>query len=145
MNEMSMVTYIGLNFQAAINDDDTEDEVEITDLFLSSEERQMLQHQHFTTPYLYELEAKGSPIWQMHNDNKVHSPHNYEKSKSTFLLVCNFLKKLLPKGDYCEIYICWKGEEGEDSEKKFELLLDQLSIDQLEMNEKYLITIKNQF
>lgn len=109
---MSMVTYIGLNFQAAINDDDMEDEVEITDLFLSSEERQMLQHQHFTTPYLYELEAKGSPIWQMHNDNKVHSPHNYEKSKSTLLLVCNFLKNFCQKVIIAKSTFAGRGRRG---------------------------------
>ncbi|WP_155590792.1 hypothetical protein [Lysinibacillus cavernae] len=140
---MSMATYIGLNFPVAINDDYMENEVEIRGVFLDSEDCQILQHKHFTTPFLYELETKGDPLWQMHDENKVHSPHNYEKSTRTFLHVCDFLKDLLPKGDFCEIYVCWMGEEGEDSEKKFELMLDQRPIVQLEINEKCLITIKN--
>lgn len=97
----------------------------------------------FTTPYVYEIETKGEPIWQMHNENKVSSPHNYEKAKKTFLHVCDFLKNFLSKGDYCEIYICWIGEEGEDHEKKFELSLYQLPVDEVEIDEKCLMMLRN--
>ncbi len=139
---MSMTTYIGLNFPVEINDDYTEEDVTITYVFSESEDRPMVQDQHFTTPFVYELETKGDHIWDMHNDNKIHSPHNYEKSKRTFLEVCDFLKKVLPKGDYCEIYICWNGEEAEDSEKKLDLKLEQLPVEQIEIYEKCLIHIE---
>lgn len=140
---MSMVTYIGLNFPVEINDDYTAEDVNITYVFSESEDRQMVQDQHFTTPFVYELQTKGDYIWDMHNDNKIHSPHNYEKSKRTFLQVCDFLKKVLPKGDYCEVYICWNGEEAEDSKKTFELRLAKLPVEQVEIYEKCLITLKN--
>ncbi|MFL1996106.1 hypothetical protein VYF65_001555 [Lysinibacillus irui] len=97
---MSMVTYIGLNFPVEINDDYTEEDVNITYVFSESEDRQIVKNQHFTTLFVYELETKGDYIWDMHNDKKILSPHNYEKSKRTFLEVCDFLKKVLPKGDY---------------------------------------------
>lgn len=94
---MVMVTYIGLNFPVEINDDYTEENVNITYVFSESEDRQIVQDQHFTTPFVYELQTKGDYIWDMHNDNKIHSPHNYEKSKRTFIQVCDFLKKYFRK------------------------------------------------
>jgi len=140
---MSMATYIGFNFPVEIQDDYTENEVDINYFFSVKENRQIVQAKHFTTPYVYEIETKGEPIWQMHNENKVYSPHNYEKAKRTFHHVCDFLKKFLPKGDYCEIYICWIGEEGEEHEKKLALLLDQLSVDEVEIVEKCLMKVRN--
>ncbi|MBX8946718.1 MULTISPECIES: hypothetical protein [Lysinibacillus] len=140
---MSMATYIGFNFPVEIQDDYTENEIDIIYFFSVEENRQIVQAKHFTTPYVYEIETKGEPIWQMHNENKVSSPHNYEKAKKTFLHVCDFLKNFLSKGDYCEIYICWIGEEGEDHEKKFELSLYQLPVDEVEIDEKCLMMLRN--
>lgn len=122
---MSMVTYIGLNFPVEINDDYTEEVVNITYVFSESEDRQIVKNQHFTTLFVYELETKGDHIWDMHNDKKILSPHNFSK------------------GDYCEIYICWNGEEAEDSKKKLDLKLEQIPIEQIEIYEKCLITLKN--
>ena len=140
---MSMATYIGFNFPVEIQDEYTENEVDINYFFSDKENRQIVQAKHFTTPYVYEIETKGEPIWQIHNENKVYSPHNYEKAKRTFLHVCDFLRSVLPQGDYCEIYICWIGEEGEDHEKKFELPLDPLPVDEVEIDEKCLMIMKN--
>ncbi|KPN94733.1 hypothetical protein [Lysinibacillus sp. ZYM-1] len=139
---MSMATYIGLNFPVEINDDYTEDEVEINYVFSDQENRQAVQQKHFSTPYIYEIATKGAPIWDMHDENKMYSPHNYEKSKRTFLHVFDFLKDLLAKGDYCEIYICWVGEEEDNCENKFELTLNESPVNEIEIYEKCLITMK---
>lgn len=140
---MSMVTYIGLNFTVTLNEYDTGDEVEIDYVFSDEEDRQLVQQKHFTTPYIYEIFERGNPIWGMNEYEKVHSPHNYEKSKKTFLHVCELLKKLLPEGDYCEMYICWLGEEAEECESIIEVNLKDLQIEGIDLYEKYFVRIEN--
>ncbi|WP_108671358.1 hypothetical protein [Peribacillus acanthi] len=140
---MSMATYIGLNFEVKINEYYTEEEVEIDYVFSDEENRNVVQQKHFTTPYIYEVSEKGHPIWQMNEDQRIHSPHNYEKSKKTFLYLCDLLKQLLPKGDYCEIYICWLGEEDEEREKITEIHLNNLQIRSIDIEEKCFIRVEN--
>lgn len=140
---MSMVTYIGLNFEMKLNEHYTKDEVEIDYVFSDEENRKVVQQKYFTTPYLYEVAQKGHPIWEMNEYHKIHSPQNYEKSKKTFLYLCDFLKKLLSKGDYCEIYICWLGEEEEKHEGNLKIDLNNLQIDKTEIHEKCFIRIEN--
>lgn len=140
---MSMATYIGLNFSAKLNEYYTEDEVEIDYVFSDEENRNVVKQKHFTTPYIYEVSEKGNPIWQMNEYQKIHSPHNYEKSKKTFLYLCNLLKELLGQGDYCEVYICWLGEEDEEREVELKINLNNLQIDAIDIYEKYFIRIEN--
>ncbi|WP_409368053.1 hypothetical protein [Lysinibacillus sp. 38-6] len=140
---MSMVTYIGLNFTVTLNEYYTEDEVEINYVFSSEENRSVVQQKHFTTPYIYELSEKGHPIWEMNAYQKTHSPHNYEKSKKTFLQLCHLLKDVLPEGDFCEVYICWLGEEDEQHEDELIIHLQDLQIEALEIVEKCHIRIEN--
>ncbi|MET4559628.1 hypothetical protein ABIA69_000771 [Lysinibacillus parviboronicapiens] len=140
---MSMATYIGLNFSVKLNEDYTEDEVEIDYVFSSEEDRNVVKQKHFTTPYIYEVFEKDEPIWRMNEDQKIHSPHNYEKSKKTFLYLCHLLKELLPKGDYCEVYICWLGEEVEECEGELKFNLNNLQIEAIDIYEKYFIRIEN--
>lgn len=140
---MSMVTYIGLNFTVTLNEYYTEDEVEINYVFSSEENRSVVQQKHFTTPYIYELSEKGHPIWEMNAYQKTHSPHNYEKSKKTFLQLCHLLKDVLPEGDFCEVYICWLGEEDEQHEDELIIRLQDLQIEALEIVEKCHIRIEN--
>ena len=141
--KMSMVTYIGLNFTVTLNEYYTEDEVEINYVFSNEENRSVVQQKHFTTPYIYELFEKGHPIWEMNAYQKTHSPHNYEKSKKTFLHLCHLLKNLLPQGDFCEVYICWLGEEDEQHEDELIIHLHDLQIEALEIVEKCYIRIEN--
>ncbi|MGC9934916.1 hypothetical protein [Priestia aryabhattai] len=140
---MSIATYIGLNFAVKLNEYYTEDEVEIDYVFSDEENRKVVQQKYFTTPYLYEIAEKGNPIWEMNEYHKFHSPHNYEKSQKTFLYLCDLLKKSLPKGDYCEIYICWLGEEEEEHEGNLKIDLNNLQIDTIEIYEKCFIRIEN--
>ncbi len=139
---MSMATYIGLNFAVKLNEYYTEDEVEIDYVFSDEENRNVVKQKHFTTHYIYEVSEKGHPIWQMNEYQKIHSPHNYEKSKKTFLYLCHLLKELLPQGDYCEIYICWLGEEDEEREDELKINLNNLQIEEIDIYEKCFIRIE---
>ncbi|MFF2175568.1 hypothetical protein ACFVT8_03745 [Lysinibacillus sp. NPDC058147] len=140
---MSIATYIGLNFPVKLNEYYTEDEVEIDYVFSDEEDRDVVKQKHFTTPYIYEIYEKGNPIWQMNAYQKIHSPHNYENSKKTFLYLCHLLKELLPQGDYCEVYICWLGEEDEEREGELKIDLNNPQIEAIDIYEKYFIRIEN--
>lgn len=140
---MSMTTYIGLNFSVKHNEYHTSDEVEIDYVFSEEENRNVVKQKQFTTPYIYEVSEKGNPIWEMNEYQKIHSPHNYEKSKKTFLHLCHLLKELLPQGDYCEVYICWLGEEDEVREGELKINLNNLQIEAIDIYEKYFIRIEN--
>lgn len=140
---MSMATYIGLNFEVQLSEYLTKDEVEICYVFSDEENRGVVKQNHFTTSSIYEVSEKGHPIWQMNEYHRIHSPHNYEKSKKTFLYLCHLLKELLPQGDYCEIYICWLGEEGEEREGNLKIDLNALEIETIEIYEKCLLRIDN--
>lgn len=140
---MSVVTYIGLNFSVKLNEYYTEDEVEIDYVFSDEENREVVKQKHFTTPYIYEVSEKGNPIWQMNEYQKIHSPHNYEKSKKTFLYLCHLLKELLPQGDYCEVYICWLGEEDEKLESELKIKINNPQIEAIDLYERCFIRIEN--
>ena len=85
----------------------------------------------------------ANPIWQLTDYNKVNSPHNYEKSKKTFLNLCHSLKELLPEGDFCEVYICWDGEENEEREVELKINLNDLQIEAIQIYEKCFIRVEN--
>ena len=140
---MSMATYIGLNFPVKLNEYYAENEVEINYVFSDEEHRNVVKQKHFSTPYIYEVSEKGEPIWQINEYQKIHSPHNYEKSKKTFQHLCHLLKELLPQGDYCEIFICWLGEEVEEREDYSKIDLNNLQIEAIEIFEKCFIRIEN--
>ncbi|HAU34959.1 hypothetical protein MKX57_15725 [Lysinibacillus sp. FSL M8-0216] len=140
---MSMATYIGLNFTVKLNEYYTEDEVEIDYVFSKEKNRNVVKQKHFTTPYIYEVSEKGHPIWEMNEYQKTYSPHNYEKSKITFLYLCHLLKGLLPQGDFCEVFICWLGEEDEKREDELKINLNDLQIEAIDIYEKCFIRIEN--
>lgn len=141
--KMSMITYIGFNFTVKVNEYYTEDEVEIDYVFTEEENRNVVKQKHFTTSYIYEVSEKGQPIWQMNEYQKIHSPHNYEKSKKTFLYLCHLLKEMLPQGDFCEVYICWLGEEDKEHEDELKINLNDLQIEAIDIYEKCFIRIEN--
>lgn len=140
---MSMITYIGFNFPIKLSEDDIENEFEVDYVCPNEEHRKIVRQKHFTTPYIYEVLQFTNPIWQLTDYHKVNSPHNYEKSKKTFLSLCNSLKKLLPTGDFCEVYICWNGEENEERELELKINLNDLQIKAIGIDEKCFIRVQN--
>lgn len=140
---MSMATYIGLNFPVKLPEEYTEERIEIDYVFSDEENRHAVKQKHFTAPYIYEISETIQPIWEMNDYQKNQSPQDYEKAKKTFLSLCHLLKELLPKGDFCEVYICWLGEEAEEQEKKLKFDLNDLEIGEMEIYEKCFIRIEN--
>ena len=117
MSIMSMVIHLGLNFEVPISEEYADEPIEID---TNREEGLIVQERHFNTPYIYEIfeGAKYEPIWSMSRYNEQYSPHNFKKAKKTLEFLCDFLKTILPKGDFCELYCCWIGEEEEPIEQK---------------------------
>ena len=141
--KMSIATYIGLNFTVKLNEYYTENEVEIDYVFSEEENRNVVKQKHFTTPYIYEVSEKGHPIWEMNEYQKTHLPHNYEEARKTFHYLCHLLKELLPQGDFCEVYICWLGEEDEKRDEELKINLNDLQIEAIDIYEKCFIRIEN--
>lgn len=140
---MSMIAYIGFNFPIKLNEGDVEHEYEVDYVCPDAEHLNIVKQKHFTTPYIFEILQFANPIWELTDYNKAYSPHNYEKSKKNFLDLCHYLKELLPKGDICEIYICWDGEENEDLEVELKINLNDLQIEAIEIYEKCFIRVEN--
>ncbi|WP_431030159.1 hypothetical protein [Lysinibacillus sp. LZ02] len=139
---MSMITYIGFNFSVKLSEDDADDEFLVEYVCPDEENRNIVKQKHFTTPYIYAILENGNPIWQLTDYHKTYSPHNYEKSKKTFLDLCHSLKELLPQGDFCEVYICWDGEEDVEREVELKINLNE-QIETIEIYEKCFIRIEN--
>ena len=89
---MTMITYIGFNFPIKLSENDVENEFDVDYAFPYEEHRNIVKQKHFTTPYIYQIIQFTNPIWELTDYNKVNSPHNYEKSKKTFLNLCHSLK-----------------------------------------------------
>ena len=140
---MSVATYIGLNFEVALSDEIIDDIIEIHYCFSDEENRIAVKEKHFTTQFVYEIMDKSEPIWNMNEYNQQNSPHNFEKAQNTFIQLCEYLNELIPKGDYCEVYICWLGEEEEKCEDKLKIDLNNLQKDTIEIYEKCFIRIEN--
>ncbi|MGE7090481.1 hypothetical protein ACQKII_03275 [Lysinibacillus sp. NPDC048646] len=140
---MSMILCLGLNFEAAISDD-FEESLVILDS--AREEGLTIQQNIFTTPFVYEIDfhPKYHSIWDMTQYNEQYSPHNFQKAKITFKVLCDFLKQLIPKGDFCELYFCWIGEESDPIEQKVKIDLNQFDEESLYFDEKYYIKFTNE-
>ena len=133
---MSIATYIGLNFEVALSDEIIDDEIEIHYCFSDEENRMTVKEKHFSTQFVYEIMEKSEQIWNMNEYNQQYSPHNFEKAQTTFIQLCEFLKELIPEGDYCEIYICWIGDENDPMEYKLSIDLNNPTIKPFEYYEK---------
>ncbi|MDN7245560.1 hypothetical protein [Planococcus shenhongbingii] len=140
---MSMATYIGLNFSVKLPEEYIEDKMEIDYVFSDEENRHAVKQKHFTAPYIYEILETAHPIWEMNEYTKTHSPHDYVNAEKTLLSLCHLLKELLPPGDFCEVYICWLGEEEEEHEEELQINLNDLEIGALNISEKCFIRIEN--
>lgn len=62
----------------------------------------------------------------------------------SFQKLCELLKPYLKEGDTCELYICWAGEEDENRDIELDqtFILDQTDINDIEIYERTLVTIK---
>lgn len=100
-----------------------------------------VKEKHFKTQFVYEVLDRESQIWGMNEYNAQFSPHNFEKAKNTFVQLCKFLNELIPKGDFCEIFICWLDDENEPIEFKVLIDLNNPIIEPLEQYEKCYIKL----
>ena len=111
---LSIITYIGLNFEVEVTEEITDEPVQFSYGCAEDDEYQLaVKEKQFTTQFVYQIMDTDDPFWAMHEYNLQYSPHNFEKAKKTFNQLCAFLNELLPEGDYCEIFVCWLGDENE--------------------------------
>ncbi|MER2118984.1 MAG: hypothetical protein ABS935_01885 [Solibacillus sp.] len=138
---MSIVTYIGLNFEVEVSDEITDAPIEIGYGLSEEENRLSVKEKHFKTQFVYEVLDSEYQIWEMNEYNSQFSPHNFEKAKNTFVQLCKFLNELIPKGDFCEIFICWLEDENEPIEFKVFIDLNNPASEPLEHYEKCYIKL----
>lgn len=134
---MSVITYIGLNFEVKDTNDITDAPIQFTGFSGSEENGLAVRESHFKTPFVYELWEEAYPSFKsMTKHNKQYAPNFFEKAKETFIQLCKFLDELIPNGDYCEIFICWLDDESEPMEQQLFIDLKNPIIEPLEDYEK---------
>lgn len=138
---MSIVTYIGFNFEVEVSDEFSNAPIEVRYFFSDEEKRLSIKETQFTTPFVYEIYESGESIWYMNKHNQQYSPHKFEEAKKAFIQLCEFLNELIPEGDYCEIFICWLDDENEPMESKMSIDLKNPIIEPLEHYEKCYIKL----
>ncbi|MFE6169398.1 hypothetical protein ACFVP8_16245 [Viridibacillus arvi] len=138
---MSIVTYIGLNFEVEVSDEFLDVPIEICYGFSEEENRLSIKETQFTTPFVYEIFQVGEHICHMTEYDQQYSPHNFEEAKKNFYQLCEFLNELIPDGDYCEIFICWLDDEKEPMECKVSIDLKNPVIEPLKQYEKCYIKL----
>ncbi|WP_404427032.1 hypothetical protein LG296_12955 [Ureibacillus chungkukjangi] len=140
---MTKLSYLGCNFKLPVSEIDSDDKVLITQDFPDEEDIENVK-KHFSTKYVYEVfENDGSGIWFNQDYKREYSIRNL-RSQEIFLRLCELLKPYLKEGDYCELYICWSGEEGENRNEKLDqtFILDNTDINDIEIYEKTLLIIR---
>ena len=140
-----MILCLGTNIEMPIGDDDnTEDSLFVLDS--CREEGLTIQRNIFTTPFAYEIvfHYDYESIWAMTKYNEQYSPHNFIKAKAAFNAFCEELKKIIPKGDFCELYYCWTGEEIDPIEGRIEFNLDKVVEQSVYIDEKLYIKFINE-
>ena len=140
---MSIVNYLGCNFSLPLSADDSEEKILIGDCF-SDEEMKERVKKHFSTRFIHEVYTnKGSGIWFNKHYKKRYPKSNSEEQES-FKALCQLMDSHLEEGDYCQLYICWVGDEEE--ERSFELdqtiELWNFDINTIQIYEKTLLVIK---
>ena len=111
---MSVITYIGLNFEVEVTDDISDEPVQFSYCYAGDENYELaVKEKQFTTQFVYQMMDRDNPFRDMNEWNLQYSPDDFEKAKKTFNRLCEFLNELIPEGDYCEIFICWLGDENE--------------------------------
>ncbi|MEK4630461.1 MAG: hypothetical protein ABS944_08485 [Solibacillus sp.] len=141
---MSMILCLGTNVEMLMSDE-YNDENSLFILDNCREEGLTIQRHAFTTPFAYEIDFNYNyeSIWAMTSYNEQYSPHNFIKAETTFNAFCEELKKMIPKGDFCEFYYCWIGEEDDAIEGRIEFNLNDVVEQRVYINEKCYIKFIN--
>ncbi|MBT2755706.1 hypothetical protein J7E71_07000 [Mesobacillus foraminis] len=140
---MTILNYLGCNFRLPYSEDDSEDKILIMESPPGDEAIDKVK-KHFTTNYIYELFAPwGSGIW-FNKDYRREFPKSNTESQESFFSLCQLLDANLQEGDYCELYICWAGDEKEDRNMKLDqtINLKNFVINNIQIYEKTLLVIK---
>ena len=131
---MSLASYIGINVEIPLSDEDSESLIIIGDCFSYESNRQEVQRNHFTTTYIYEI----SSDWGIEITKYVHKPMLAE-SKAKLLALCEMMDSYIKKGEFFELYSCWMGDESEKREGEITLQLNNFDIERIEFPEKTLV------
>lgn len=131
---MSLASYIGTNIEIPLSDKDSESIIIIGDCFSEESERQEVQRNHFTTPFIYEI----SSSWGIEISENV-SESMLTASKEKLLALCELLDSYIKEGDFFELYSCWMFDESSKREGKITLQLNKFDVDKIELPEKTLV------
>lgn len=138
---MSIVTYLGCNFDVEVTEEMSDDPIEIG-YFFSNENKRKDVTRHFTTQNIFEIFFLDSSIVWINQDYKENSLNNYHMAQKDFIALCDLLKQYLKPGEFCEIYPCWMDEELNPKEGEHTIYLDDYQMDEIEIYEKWLIRIE---
>lgn len=66
------------------------------------------------------------------------------KAQESFRALCSLLDNYLDKGDYCELYICWAGDEKEERNTEFDqsIYLNNYEVNKVQIYEKTLLVLQ---
>lgn len=140
---MTIFNYLGCNFKLPFSDINSNNKVLIIENFQDDEAIEKVK-KHFSTRYIYEVSTdSGSGIW-FNQDYKRDYPKSNKESQESFLKLCELLELYLQEGEYCELYICWAGDEEENRNAELDqtFILNKSEINDIEIYEKTLLVIK---
>ncbi|KQU24357.1 hypothetical protein ASG61_20785 [Bacillus sp. Leaf75] len=139
---MSLVTYLATNFTLPFTEDDDR-KILVGECFSDIEDRQKVK-KHFSNKYVYEIFTDDRVGFWFNDDFKEEYPDDNLKSQEDFLELCKFLDTYLEIGTYCEVYVCWIGEEEEERNKECDQVinLSNLDIEKVQIHEKTLLIIR---
>lgn len=123
---MSYLSYIGCNFELPISDCDSGDFIKIGCGCSEEKERIIVKNQHFSTPYVYDLDVDSAILL-----TKEWGQETWERSKDNLIELCKVMDAYLQKGDYFELYTCNLGEEDSEQESQLTLQLRNFDINQI--------------
>ncbi|MET3195213.1 hypothetical protein [Bacillus sp. OAE603] len=140
---MTIVNYLGCNFKVPFSEEDSDDKILIYEEFQDEAAIENVK-KHFSTKFVYQfLTDSGSGIW-FNNNYMREYPKSNSESQQSFQALCQFIYSYLKEGDYCELYICWSGDEEEDRNFKLDqsIILNKFDINKIQIYEKTLFVIK---
>lgn len=140
---MTIVNYLGCNFNLLFSEEDSDDKILIVESFPDDEAKENVK-KHFTTKFVYEvITDSGSGVW-FNKYYKKDSPKCNKESQESFHALCEILDVYLKEGDYCEFYICWAGDEAEARNVELDqtINLNNFDVNDIEIYEKTRLVIK---
>ncbi|MGE7717886.1 hypothetical protein [Priestia megaterium] len=139
---MSLATYLATNFTLPFTEDDDK-KILVGECFSTINDREKVK-KHFSNKYVYEIFTDENIGFWFNDEFKEEYPDDNLKSQEDFFELCRFLDTYLEIGAYCEIYICWVGEEEEERNKEYDRVinLSNLDIEKVQIYEKTLLIIR---